>query len=144
MPVRRKNIAEHIAGSRQMDAGLLTAIAVRSERFGSLATMGQTKRFMLFVAAEAWTDAALELAMIVAPSWTIRRLVRDEGQWLCTFGSQAAVPDWIDDMVEASHALLPLAILAALAETLEKPRELAQKPSPSGSDSLATDCDNYG
>jgi len=67
----------------------------------------------------AWTDAALAMVEL-ARSRAVRRLSRDDGEWRCAIGSQWPVPEWLDDVVEFSHPVLPLAILGALIEALPK------------------------
>src|SRR5215468_6419937 len=70
------------------------------------------------MAAQAWTDAALVLVESELPQWTLRQLTYDDGQWHCTLGRHRGLPEWLDDTVEASHDVLPLAILGALTEAL--------------------------
>lgn len=76
----------------------------------------QSARMRRLLAARAWTDAALALIEIEAPQWTLRRLNYDDGQWCCTLGRRRQLPEWLDDTVEASHEVLPLAIVEAVAE----------------------------
>jgi hypothetical protein len=62
----------------------------------------------------AWNDAALALLEFELPQWVVRRLIRDDGEWLCSLSNQPGAPLELDDMAEASHASLPVAILLAL------------------------------
>src|SRR5215470_18838787 len=78
----------------------------------------QSDRVRRLLAAQAWTDAALALVEIEAPEWTLRQLTYDDGQWHCTLGRHRGLPEWLEDNVEASHDVLPLAILGALTEAL--------------------------
>jgi hypothetical protein len=66
------------------------------------------------IAVEAWTEAALALAELESPRWKLRRLIWDDGNWICLLSSQWKLPDWLDDQVEFRHESLPLAILGAL------------------------------
>jgi hypothetical protein len=68
------------------------------------------------VQAGAWTDAALALAKLELPFWTVRRLQLDGGEWHCSLSQHRDLPDWLDDAKEAHHANLALAILSALVE----------------------------
>jgi hypothetical protein len=63
--------------------------------------------------AGAWTDAALGLMQLELPEWTVRRLIRDDGAWLCSLSRHCEIPIEFDDMAEAVHESLPLAILTA-------------------------------
>jgi len=82
-------------------------------RFGATDPAGRIERF---IAAEAWTDAAIALVELEIPSWKVRRLVREDGEWLCSLSRQPNLPMTLDDTVEASHELLAFAILRAFVE----------------------------
>jgi hypothetical protein len=68
------------------------------------------------VQAEAWTDAALALVNVDLWGWSVRRLAYEEGEWWCTLSKHWQVPYWLDEIVDAHHAVLPLSILSALVE----------------------------
>jgi len=109
----------------------------------------QAQRIRELIRANAWIDAALAMVELVR-SRTVRRLAREDGEWHCSIGSQWPVPDWLDDTIAFSHAVLPLAILGALTEALVRP-ETPIAPAASvpraGSDFRdsipAVSCDNY-
>jgi hypothetical protein len=65
---------------------------------------------------EAWTEAALALVDRELPLWKLRRLIYEEGAWLCSLSRQWNLPVWLSDDAEARHESLPLAILSALIE----------------------------
>jgi hypothetical protein len=66
------------------------------------------------IAVEAWAEAALALSELQSPRWKLRRLIWEDGSWICLLSSQWKLPDWLDDQVEFRHESLPLAILGAL------------------------------
>ncbi len=66
--------------------------------------------------AGAWVDAAFALIETATPKWKPRRLIYEDGEWHCSLSRQPHVPMVLDDTVEASHEVLPLAILRALIE----------------------------
>jgi hypothetical protein len=68
------------------------------------------------IESEAWTDAALALVELELPQWQVRRLVYEEGTWLCSLSKQCSPRVWLIDCAEARHESLPLAILNALIE----------------------------
>jgi hypothetical protein len=68
------------------------------------------------IESEAWTEAALALIELELPFWRLRRLVYEEGAWLCTLSRQWSLPAWLSDNAETRHQSLPLAILSALIE----------------------------
>jgi len=90
----------------------LLAKVIRSVGVPSAAV--KSTRINRLVAAEAWTEAALALIELELPRWRLRRLILEDGGWLCTLSRQWKLPDWLDDTVEARHRSLPLAILGAL------------------------------
>jgi hypothetical protein len=77
----------------------------------------------------AWTEAALALIDVELPGWKLRRLVYEDGAWLCSLSKQVNLPMWLDDTADARHDVLPLAILGALLEA--KSRVIAPKANPS-------------
>jgi hypothetical protein len=76
----------------------------------------KSTRFERLIEAGAWTDAALVLIDLELPDWKIRRLIRDGGGWMCSLSRQPNLPESIDETVDASHELMPLAILLAFLE----------------------------
>ena len=78
----------------------------------------ESDRVRRLVTAQAWTDAALALVEIELPQWSLRRLTYDDGQWHCALGRNRDLPEWLDDTVEGSHDVLPLAILEAISEAM--------------------------
>jgi hypothetical protein len=68
------------------------------------------------IEAGAWTDAMLAIVELVLPSWKLRRLIHEDGEWLCSLSQQPNLPVALDDTAEASHQVLPLAILGAFVE----------------------------
>jgi hypothetical protein len=87
---------------------------IASERLSILRRAGKTAHIERSLAAGACTEAALALLELEMPNWTIRRLVNEGGEWLCSLSRRPWVPTEFDDMVEARHAVLPLAVLRAL------------------------------
>ena len=75
----------------------------------------ESDRVQRLVMAQAWTDAALALVETELPQWSLHRLTYDDGQWHCTLGRHHELPEWLDDTVEGSHDLLPLALLEAIS-----------------------------
>jgi hypothetical protein len=76
----------------------------------------KTARVDRLIEAEAWTEAALALVELDLPQWRLRRLVYEEGAWLCSLSRPWNLPVWLGDCAETRHESLPLAILSALIE----------------------------
>jgi hypothetical protein len=70
--------------------------------------------------SSAWTDAALALIELELPQWSLRRLVREDGEWLCSLSQQSQLPIELDETVDANHEVLPLAILSAFVEARQR------------------------
>jgi hypothetical protein len=85
-------------------------------RLAALRGTAPAARLERLIATGAWTDAAIALVELEIPAWKIRRLVHEDGEWLCSLSRQPNLPVALDDLVEARHEKLPLAILAALVE----------------------------
>jgi len=77
---------------------------------------GKAARVDSLIDAGAWADAAFALIEIATPNWKLRRLIYEDGEWLCSLSRQPNMPVMLDDTIEASHQALPLAILRALVE----------------------------
>jgi len=68
------------------------------------------------IEACAWIDAAFALIEFELPAWQLRRLVCEDGEWFCSLSRQPSLPAELDDTADASHDVLPLAILRAFLE----------------------------
>jgi len=68
-----------------------------------------------------WVAAALLLVELELPLWRLRRLLLDDGRWLCTLSRQPELPLGLDQVAEATHPVLSLAILGALIEARRSP-----------------------
>ena len=79
------------------------------------------------VERRAWTDAALALIELELPSWKLRRLIWEEGEWFCSLSRQPNLPPALDNTADASHEVMPLAILRAF---LQARRRAAAVPHP--------------
>jgi hypothetical protein len=83
-----------------------------------LSTLQRTAkaRVIRLVQSGAFADAALALLDLELPQWKLRRLIYDDGQWHCSLSKHVRIPAELDDMAEASHESLSLAILSAFVE----------------------------
>jgi len=95
----------------------------------------------------AWIDVALALIDLELPSWRVRRIAYDGGEWHCALSREPELPDWLDQSVEARHADLALAMLSVFLEA----QSLARSGRPSvpavhcraGEPTIAMCCDNF-
>ena len=82
-------------------------------RLPSLRQMGKTITLDRVIEAGAWTDAAITLIGFELPNWSVRRLVCEDGEWVCSLSWQPNLPIFLDEPAEGSHAVLALAVLRA-------------------------------
>ncbi len=130
----------------ELASAALDLMAARSAAPGRTA---QAQRVRSLIDGAAWTEAALAIADL-DHSRTVRRLIHEDGEWHCRIGSRWAVPYWLDDSVEFSHPMLPLAILGALIEaaqqvpaTVRTPTSVPRSQLGQAGSISAVSCDNY-
>jgi len=97
-----------------IDVATFTAICLAAcKRLPAMRRTTEAKRLDLLVEAGAWTDAALALIALELPTWQLRRLTFDEGEWHCALSQERNMPDWLDDAIETHHPDMATAILDA-------------------------------
>jgi hypothetical protein len=107
-------LEEQLRSVDAVTSGLMSdVIAIACVRFGALGSATKVKVKWL-IETGAWTDATIALLGLELPEWKLRRLVNDDGKWLCSLSKQPEIPQERDAVAEASHESLPLAILIAL------------------------------
>src|SRR5215831_17634894 len=73
-------------------------------------------RVIRLIESGAFADATLALLELELPQWRLRRLIRQDDEWHCSISKQLGLPAELDDMAEATHESLPVAILSAFVE----------------------------
>jgi hypothetical protein len=66
-------------------------------RLPSLRQMGKTITLDRLIEAGAWADAAITLIGFELPNWRLRRLVCEDGEWLCSLSRQPNLPIFLDE-----------------------------------------------
>jgi hypothetical protein len=102
--------------SRPVDRLLYNVIADVCSRIRNLGAAGGAAGLQHLIEAGAWTDAALSIVELGLPNWRIRRLVHEDGEWLCSLSHEPNLPIELDDTADASHEALPLAIPLAFVQ----------------------------
>ena len=82
-------------------------------RVPALARTERLNRVIRLAEIGGWTEATLALIELELPLWRVRRLVYENGEWLCSLSQQPNLPVTLDDCAEATHEVLPLAMLRA-------------------------------
>src|SRR5215510_1585449 len=104
----------NLCGAQAITAELMLDVMTQAcVRFAARSRAAEARVNQL-IEAGAWTDAALALLELELPQWKVRRLVQENGEWLCTLSKQPQLPLGLDEVSEATHEVLPLAILIAL------------------------------
>ena len=86
-------------------------------------------------------EAAFALLELELPGWKLRRLVYEDGEWICSLSKHRELPDWLDDTAEARHETLALAIVAAFLEAQSRAADADQVSVPTvPREPRATDC----
>jgi len=125
---RLERIAARLHSAEATNSALLAEfIAQACIRIAS-ATPAAKARLDRLIEAAAWTNAALALLELELPAWTLRRLVREDGEWFCSLSQHPCLPLGLDDLAVASHQCLPLAILLALVEARSAAGESVRSP----------------
>jgi hypothetical protein len=113
---RLRDLDEQLRRARTVTPGLITDLIARAcLRFPAHPTATKAKVIRL-IESDASCDAALALLALELPQWKLRRLVYEDGEWICSLSRELALPAELDEMAEAHHESLPLAILSAFVE----------------------------
>jgi hypothetical protein len=139
---------EAVRFAPQPTHGLISKIVAGAcTRIPVLSKAGKAARIDRLVESGAWADAALTLIELELPGWTLRRLIREDGQWLCSLSRQPNVPAELDDTADAAHEVMPLAILLAFLQARRRTFLAAQSvPTASAFDQVPAGlicCDNF-
>jgi len=127
MRLKRKNpisfdvLDNALRNAQQPNLDLLSKIIDGAcTRIPALARAESLTRVIRLAEMGAWTEATLALIQLELPRWTVRRLIYDNGEWLCSLSQLPDMPMALDDCAEASHEVLPLAILCAVLEACRR------------------------
>ena len=121
-------------------------VAHACTRLPTMKKAGKASGLDRLIGAEAWCDVALALLKTELPSWSIRRLVYDDGEWFCSLTQAPNFPLALDYTADGHHQSLPLAILDAFIEARKRTLPPAAVPAVSKAcaDSVCTmSCDNF-
>jgi len=73
-------------------------------------------RVARLIESDAFADATLAVLEFELPQWKLRRLIYEDGEWHCSLSKHIGLPAHLDELAEASHESLPLAMLSAFVE----------------------------
>jgi hypothetical protein len=103
---------------------------------------------MRLIESGAFADAMLALLELELPQWKLRCLIREDAEWHCSISKQLGLPAEFDEMAEANHESLPLAILSAFVEARRHSLTAGEGPPKSvpqvrPTQAYAICCDNF-
>jgi len=105
-----------LCAASELNLSLLSKIVAGACTRTPILAGAQKNRTIRLAEVGAWTDAAFALIDLELPNWKVRRLAYEDGEWFCCLSQQPNLPMTLDDCAEATHTVLPLAILRALVE----------------------------
>jgi hypothetical protein len=143
-----KGIEDRIRRAPAPTPLLISEVAHTCTRLATMKKAGKAPEIDRLIEAQAWFDVALALLKTELPSWSIRRIVYEDGEWFCSLTQAPNLPVALDDMADACHQSLPLAILGALLEARKRalpapatvPVASEKHPNTIG----VVSCDNFG
>jgi len=141
---RLESLQARVSCSRAVTSDLLIeVIAMACVRFPGHGPAIRAA-FDQLVGSGAWTDAVLRLLQLELPQWKLKRIVYEDGEWHCCLSKQPEVPLGFDDGAEATHEVLPLAILIAFMKVRSMVANAATSvPRVSTSPNCTVCCDNF-
>ena len=122
---------------------MVGVLAVAEARRSACVGRDQAARIRNLIQAQAWTDGALALLEFGLPRWKLRRIAYEDGEWHCCLGNQWPLPAWLDDSVQVSHPMLPLALLTAFLEAFAATETARTVPLVQPAAYRANSCDNF-
>jgi hypothetical protein len=145
---RLESLSARLRLAPEITSDLFSDTMAVCARIALLAKAGKTAHLDGLVRAEAWTDAALTLIALEMPSWKLRRLEYEDGEWLCSLSTQPHMPIAIDDTADARHEVSSLAILNAFLDARRKNSEVRETrslttPRLRPASGVAVCCDNF-
>src|SRR5262245_11572036 len=142
---RLRELHERLQQAEMVTPELMsTVIAQTGLRLHSHPAKARLRRL---VDAGAMIDAALTIIELELPHWSLRRLQYEDGLWHCSLSKQLGLPIDLDGTADASHELLPLAIVCAFIEarfgTLASTAQPRSVPQVRPMQEIAVCCDNF-
>jgi hypothetical protein len=149
---RLNAVHDDLQRAQGMTRDLMARVVDAGTRIATPSGAAKAARIGRLIELAAWTEAALAMVDLELPQWKVRRLVCEEGLWLCSLSRQWKLPAWLADDVETRHESLPLAILTAVVDARRcallssPPRANAVPLCGSAADDPAEIicCDNFG
>ena len=112
---RLRELQDQICRAHTITPGLMVDVMRACPRLQAQKCTAKA-RVVHQIESGACADATLALLELELPQWKLRRLIREDNEWHCSVSKQLGLPAEFDDMAEANHESLPLAVLSAFIE----------------------------
>ena len=112
---RLRELQDQICRAHTITPGLMVDVMRACPRLQAQKCTAKA-RVVHLIESGACADATLALLELELPQWKLRRLIREDNEWDCSVSKQLGLPAEFDDMAEANHESLPLAVLSAFIE----------------------------
>jgi hypothetical protein len=141
-------LQEQLRRAPAITVDLIADVIARTGLRSSAQSPARRTRILRLVQAGAVVEAALALLALELPGWKLRRLVYEDGEWICSLSKHRELPDWLDDAAEAHHETLALAIVAAFVEAQSRAADsdrikVPTVPQEPRTTDCALCCDNF-
>jgi hypothetical protein len=113
---RLRELQEQLRHAQTITPKLMADVIMRTCLRFQAHRAAMKARVIRLIESEAFADATLALLELELPQWKLRRLLYEDGEWHCVISKQLVLPAGLDDIAEADHENLPLAILIAFVE----------------------------
>ena len=141
-------LQEQLRRARTITPELMAEVIARACRRLQALHRTAKARVSRLIESGAFADATLALLELELPQWKLRRLIYEGGEWHCSLSKHIGLPAELDDMAEAAHESLPLAILSAFVKARRRslttgegrPQSVPQVRPTQG---YAVCCDNF-
>ncbi|MCK9908553.1 hypothetical protein MXD81_05405 [Microbacteriaceae bacterium K1510] len=140
-------LAERIRAANAVEPDFIAQIITEACPRLALLNTTHTSHIARLVEGSAWIDVALTLIEIELPNWRLRRLICDDGCWLCSLSQNLAMPIELDDTADACHPVAALAVIGALIEARRRgltTREETTVLAFAAATGTLVCCDNFG
>ena len=112
---RLRELQDQICRAHTITPGLMVDVMRACPRLQAQKCTAKA-RVVHLIESGACADATLALLELELPQWKLRRLIREDNEWHCSVSKQLGLPAEFDEMAEANHESLPLAVLSAFIE----------------------------
>src|SRR5262245_22689788 len=145
---RLRELQEQIHRARRVTPGLIRDVIAQACPRLQIQPPAARARLARLIDSDAFADATLAVLGLELSQWKLRRLIYEDGEWHCSLSKHIGLPAHLDELAEATHESLPLAILSAFVEARRNSLSAAESrphavPLLRPTEGYAICCDNF-